>query len=523
LEERLGLNRMFACIENVDNKIEVVYMWEVSRLARKQSICHIIKERLIEEKKINLKCFSPHFSMLDKDGNLDDSADSTFTHYAQFAETEMRNKEARFARTKKANALQSKFSGGFIKFGYSKNEKGYYIINEEEAEIIRLIYNLYFQSNSYAGITRELQELGYNFSVGKVIGILKSKEYTGEIQKQKIIINKGKTTKVDGFFRIYPPIISNEMFQKRMEQGKKNATETTKAKSLYYCAKLIKCSICGSYFVGSSVNVNYYCYKNRTNEKLTKREKCSCSTTINVNWLDSIVWDCVKSYNAKYLQEQAKEDIIIHKKEIETLQLKINSVEKTIQNFNKKIERAADNFTEGIYTKEQRNEQIEKHRNKIKKINEDRLNWENEVKRLSDRIISINDSLNTNKTEIGEFIEYYNLKTENDKIMDDQTRYNLIHKHVKEIQITPDKFDGKDAKRIDITYFNNKIDTRYFCYNERKRNRRIGFFRIAKINGKVGFYNRTPEDISYIEFPPYIERFEKRKYRSNKDKDKDKE
>jgi hypothetical protein len=62
------------------------------------------------------------------------------------------------------------------------------------------------------------------------------------------------------------------------------------------------------------------------------------------------------------------------------------------------------------------------------------------------------------------------------------------------------------------------VETYYFCYTSRQKDKRVGFYRIAVVNGKTGFFNRK-KDISYLEGFGVYNRFE---YRKDKNKAKNK-
>ena len=94
-EERAGLTEMKQYVET-DNII-CVYAWEISRIARKKKILFSILEYLIE-RKIQLVIKEPFIKLLNPDGKINEASETMFTLFAQLAESEMRNKKARFAR-----------------------------------------------------------------------------------------------------------------------------------------------------------------------------------------------------------------------------------------------------------------------------------------------------------------------------------------------------------------------------------------------------------------------------------------
>ncbi|KAA6315248.1 hypothetical protein EZS27_034263, partial [termite gut metagenome] len=342
-------------INDKNNPIEVVYIWELSRLSRKQTTLHKVKQFLIE-RGINLVCLSPSFCLLNSNGTINESGELIFSLFGTLSESEMRNKKARFARAKKANASVGRYSGGYVKYSYSIDSNGYHIINEDQAETVKLIFDLYLSTLSYSGVANELINRGYDMTSGKVLNILKSEEYCGEKVKEK-----------SGNLRVYPQIISKDMFNKVKVQTQKNIKHTTKAKNIYFCSKLIKCPICGSFHVGSATNNKYYCYKSKINEKIIGRKKCSNNQTIDANYLDSIVWNSAFMYNTVYMYKQTKEDIEMYKKEIVLLNQKIKSVDKNINNIHAQIERADE-----VYIRKGKKE---KYDNEVKKYGIVKLIW----------------------------------------------------------------------------------------------------------------------------------------------------
>ena len=96
-EERAGLNRMKELIET--GEYDCVFAWEISRIARRKKILFSILEYLID-RKIQLVIKEPYIHLLKPDGSIDEGSETIFTLYAQLAETEMRNKMARFHRAK---------------------------------------------------------------------------------------------------------------------------------------------------------------------------------------------------------------------------------------------------------------------------------------------------------------------------------------------------------------------------------------------------------------------------------------
>ena len=101
---------------------------------------------------------------------------------------------------KKENALKGVHNGGLPPLGYNLDENKKYIVNQEEAKIVRLIFSLAYQGLTYADIANTLNEQGYknksgsNFKKTSIIGdqVEKNPEYLSILDKKAI-----KNEKID--------------------------------------------------------------------------------------------------------------------------------------------------------------------------------------------------------------------------------------------------------------------------------------------------------------------------------------
>ena len=95
------------------------------------------------------------------------------------------------------NAYKAQFNGGTAPFGYKIVDK-HYIIDEREAEGVRMIFRMYLDGKGYTEIARALAEKGYktklgrNFSKVSLHDILRNEKYIGIYTFNKV------TKKSDG-------------------------------------------------------------------------------------------------------------------------------------------------------------------------------------------------------------------------------------------------------------------------------------------------------------------------------------
>jgi site-specific DNA recombinase len=132
----------------------------------------------------------------------------------------------------KETAYQCKHNGGYAPLGYDVDPTTKkYVINENEAKIVRLIFELYNKGYGYKKILAELQEKGYktkfgnDFSQSSIRGILTNEKYTGVYifnqKKEKADNNKrnAKRKSEEEIIRIedgMPAIIGKATFNKAM-------------------------------------------------------------------------------------------------------------------------------------------------------------------------------------------------------------------------------------------------------------------------------------------------------------------
>lgn len=176
----------------------------------------------------------------------------------------------RLQRGRNQSILEGKFVGNKTPYGYTrekiKGDKGYkLVIVPEEAEVIKLIYNLYTQKKlGTSRIAHELDKLNIKpkekelWSEQTIRGILSNPTYTGKIrwgaravQKKSIngVIRKTRPRAkeyqlVNG---LHESIISEDLFDLAQEiiHSKSISTTTTKRPIVNPLASLIVCEKCG--------------------------------------------------------------------------------------------------------------------------------------------------------------------------------------------------------------------------------------------------------------------------------------
>ena len=133
-----------------------------------------------------------------------------------------------------------------ICYGYSRDGNGKLIINEYEAAIVNLIFEMYLTGYSLSGISKELESAKIKSPTGKarwssetISKLLSNEKLTGEVRGQKTYVKNfldGKQVNNDGQKVKYlvenhhEPIITKSMF-KRVQQEKKSRSNVSIVKN----------------------------------------------------------------------------------------------------------------------------------------------------------------------------------------------------------------------------------------------------------------------------------------------------
>lgn len=266
-------------------EISCVYAFELSRLGRNMLETLTLID-LFKKKKINLKTYTEGIQLFDFQGNLNQSANIIINIMATIAESEMSVKKERMLRGKIYKQAQGKYIGGKIPYGYQVVDKQY-VIKEDEAEVIRYIYEQYNKGKSIYDINEQLLLKGKTLSIYLIEDILDYQLYSGEVTKTR-----------NGYDKVLPKIISPSVMEKTREirQSRKRG----ESKNINLLRGIGKCSACGSYL--QLKDKFYVCNEATRSDRIHKIKygnldgKCQ-----NKAFSNSVLVDSVVDYFAKTL------------------------------------------------------------------------------------------------------------------------------------------------------------------------------------------------------------------------------
>lgn len=289
-------------IEAVRNGgIDAVLVHKYDRFARNRADSAIYRREL---EKYGVKLIS----VLE---NFDDSPESIILQSVIEGYNEYYSKNLRREVMKglKENALSCRHTGGTPCLGYDVDKTTMkLVINEWEAEAVKMIFKRYLEGNGYTAIIDELNKKGYKtkrnapFGRNSLYEILRNEKYSGvyvyNLSASKNAegkFNRHKSKPDEEVIRVeggVPQIISTEDFEKvqQMMKARQRKTAAFKAKQEYLLSGKIICAECGCTYTGNSrrassthpLYISYRCTK--------KNGKIRCrNPEIQRDLLESIV------------------------------------------------------------------------------------------------------------------------------------------------------------------------------------------------------------------------------------------
>lgn len=195
--------------------------------------------------------------------------------------------------------------GGQPPFGFKVNKEQKYEINEEEAVVVRLVFNMVASGSSNSDICDVLNKKGFKTRKGKPFdtdfsGMLRNRKYMGEYSwnnRSRSSLTRNLTVKERETVRIpngIPAIVKEELFNKvQIIIDKRKHQKTKNVKNNHLLTGLLRCGKCGYRMnIDSDKNGNgkrnfqrfdYRCYS-------MNRKRADCDTkSIRVDNYDTYI------------------------------------------------------------------------------------------------------------------------------------------------------------------------------------------------------------------------------------------
>lgn len=249
-KDRVSFQKMLNDIEKQKN-IDTVIVWKLSRLSRSMvDLANTVS--FLEKNNVNLICITQGIDTSTAMGK-------SFVYMAGiFAEIERDNIIETCRMGMKQRAMQGLWNGGKV-FGYRSNESKELVIHEDEAKIIREIFDLFTNKSwgykkiaSYLNNKGSKTMKGTNWSITSIKQIVDNPIYSGYIKwgEHTDWSKKRRKGKQEEFILVegkHIPIINKDIWTKSQEIRKIRGNKTQKVyEGNFLLSGLVKCPVCGS-------------------------------------------------------------------------------------------------------------------------------------------------------------------------------------------------------------------------------------------------------------------------------------
>ena len=253
---RDGFKSMVA--DALAGKIDLIITKSVSRFAR-NTVDSLTTVRQLKDKGIEVYFEKENIWTLDAKGEL------LITIMSSLAQEESRSISENTTWGQRKRFADGKASVAFGQFlGYDRGADGSFVINEEQAETVRLIYRLFLEGRSFYSVARELTGRGIKTPAGKdnwsqstVRSILTNEKYKGDALLQKSFtvdfLNKKMKPNEGEVPQYYvennhPAIIPPEMFELVQAEILRRSQSKGRYSGVGIFSSKIKCAECGGWY-----------------------------------------------------------------------------------------------------------------------------------------------------------------------------------------------------------------------------------------------------------------------------------
>ena len=298
--KRDAYNQMLA--DALKDKFDIIIFHKIDRNSRNELNYYTTKDKL-EKLGIRYEYAVQHIDASPEGQMMEGVLVSMAAYYS-------RNLSKETKKGLNENAYKAQFNGGFAPFGYKIVDK-HYVIDDQEAEAIRLIFDLYVSGHSSKDICCALATKGYTTRNGKHFGkntiydIIGNERYSGTYTFNKVPRKKGgrnmhSKSRPDDFIRIedaIPAIVSKDIFQQAMDRRRINKERPAfKSKVNYLLSGKIICGHCGQAMGGHSVTPHkkMYSYYGCLTKERVPLQSCP-QKTIRKEEAEQAVLDKIKT------------------------------------------------------------------------------------------------------------------------------------------------------------------------------------------------------------------------------------
>lgn len=285
--DRPGLQKLIKDVKA--GKIKKVVVYKLDRLSRSQADMLDLIDNVFLANNCEFESMTERFDTSTSFGK------AMLGILAVFAQLEREQIKERMGLGKAGRAKEGKYhGGGHSPLGYVYTD-GELIIDEAEAHVVREMFRLYDEGQTFSGVAKSLTRKGYTGRNGRTIDMkmvrlaLENNVYIGKIKHNGEVY--------DG---LHAPLIDETLFN-RVNRKIREEDEAKKpvARNKSMLGGLIYCKKCGArycyYNVGARDGYEYYCCYSRRKiaPAMIKDPNCK-NKTYRVEVLDNFILDQIK-------------------------------------------------------------------------------------------------------------------------------------------------------------------------------------------------------------------------------------
>jgi len=245
----------------------------------------------------------------------------------------------KLARGRRESIAKGQFTGGTVTYGYKIIDKKY-VIQEDEAKTVRLIFDLFLKYRNYHLVLRHLKEnciYGRNnieFKKTSLFNLLRNKKYIGTLECGEFVCENAT-----------PPIVADEIFKEAQNIMKGIYVTHSKSPANFLLTGKLVCGECGANLIGDSSvgrkNKIYYYYSCQS-----KKAKKECDLPrISKDNLENLIYE----ESIKELKTEQFSNTIINdlgkaideeniSKNLSKLKNELQGIEKSLDNISKAVQ-----------------------------------------------------------------------------------------------------------------------------------------------------------------------------------------
>lgn len=426
-DKRNGFQEMIARCQN--GEIDMILTKSISRFAR-NTVDTLNYVRMLKDKNIAIFFEKENINTLDMNEEL------LLTIMSSLAQQEVESLSQNVKIGLQMKMKRGEMVGFNGCFGYDYNpETKTLSVNEDEAQTVRMIYDMYLQGYGTTTIAKRLIELGIKNKKGEVswhthgvMGIIKNEKYKGDILLGKTFttdpISKRRLANFGEENQYYirdhhEPIVSREVWDEaeriRKKRAKNKVVETTGNRERYtrqYAfSSMCECAYCGHKLTRRTRHSSSIYEKpvwqcmNATKNGIANCPNCKAidEAILEGAFLDAFKllagnFDDVLDVVLSYVEESANNDDNIRRKQ---------QIDKDISALESKKSRMTDMLIDGTITKEVYDEKLVEFTRKLHTLSDKR-------KILADSISTRND-ISKRMSELRETLEKEDILDEFDR------------------------------------------------------------------------------------------------------------